>query len=91
MGEQGIKSFTLEQLQEMHHRGETRPTRPDAPEFNGDDEFWASAEQAILGEQSQSSVVLKLDRKTIDRFREAGPDYLERMAHVLEEYARKAS
>jgi hypothetical protein len=37
-----IKKYTLEQLREMHERGETE-TRKDAPEIPLEDEFWEDA------------------------------------------------
>ena len=90
MPREDIRRHTIEQIREMNARGDYQPTRPDAPEFDGDEEFWAAAEKAAT-EKKAGSVQLSLDTTTVEYFKSTGPDHLDTMARVLNEHARKAS
>jgi uncharacterized protein (DUF4415 family) len=74
----------------MHERGEFVPTPADAPAFDGDEAFWEMFERGLEA-RDEGFVQLKLDPATVDFFRSSGAGYLERMAKILNDEAKKAS
>ena len=69
----------------MKARGETRPTRSDAPEIDLPDRFW---DDAVPQEpKTKQPVTLRVDPDIIDFFKSQGPKgHLTRMHAVLRAY-----
>jgi uncharacterized protein (DUF4415 family) len=67
----------------MRARGETR-TRPDAPEYELDEEFWQNAR--LVMPVRKKSVHLRLDEDVLGWFKAQGPRHLTRMNAVLRAY-----
>jgi uncharacterized protein (DUF4415 family) len=91
MTDENAKRFTMAQIRRMTEAGQFVPTATDAPEQDFDNSFWRSAQRANAPGTSKTQVQLELDRETVDQFRRQGADYLDRMAEVLNQHARKAS
>jgi uncharacterized protein (DUF4415 family) len=76
----------------MHRRGETYPTRPDAPEVELDEEFWKNARwmPALFPPErdtlKKESVHLRVDGDVLAWFRKQGRGHLTRMNAVLRAY-----
>jgi uncharacterized protein (DUF4415 family) len=85
--DEDIRSYTLDELDAMHERGELYPTRPDAEEIELDDSFWENARvQPPLFPQPKVSVHLRLDKDVFDWFKAQGKGHLSRMNAVLKAY-----
>lgn len=82
-----IRRYTLDELQAMHDRGETFPTRADAEEIELDDEFWENAFIVRPGEtMDRVSVHLRLSPEVYDWFKAQGKGHVTRMQEVLRAY-----
>lgn len=90
MVKEDIRRYSLDELKDMNDRRDFVPTPSDAPAFEGDDDFWAMVERG-LSHSAADVVELRLSQEALEYFKKSGPDYLERMAHILEDQARKAS
>jgi len=80
-----IRTATLEELKEMHARGELYPTAPDAPTIELDEEFWRNAVLVMPGDR-KASVHLRLDPDVLAWFKLQGKGHLTRMNAVLRAY-----
>jgi uncharacterized protein (DUF4415 family) len=89
MSGENIKRATLDEIEEMHRRGELyyNPDAPEGPPLS--DEFWATAEVRNFSKEKRS-VHLKLEPEVFDFFfREAdGKGHLTKMQNVLKAYAK---
>jgi uncharacterized protein (DUF4415 family) len=83
MAGEDIRRYSLDELKEMRARGETY-TRPDAPEYELDEEFWQKAR--VVLPNRKKSVHLRLDEDVLDWFKAQGPRHLTRMNAVLRAY-----
>ena len=79
------RTASLDEIRAMKARGETRPTRADAPEIDLPDGFW---DDAIPQEpKTKQPVTLRVDPDIIDFFKSQGPKgHLTRMHAVLRAY-----
>ena len=79
------RTASLDEIRAMKSRGETRPTRADAPEIDLPDGFW---DDAIPQEpRTKQPVTLRVDPDIIDFFKSQGPKgHLTRMHAVLRAY-----
>lgn len=69
----------------MKARGETRPTRSDAPELDLPDGFWDDA--VPQAPKTKQPVTLRVDPDILDFFKAQGPKgHLTRMHAVLRAY-----
>jgi uncharacterized protein (DUF4415 family) len=75
----------------MKMRGEVRPTPENAPPFDPDEAFWASAEVMPTRQPRKVSVHLRLDPEVLAFFKSGGDGHLTRMAQVLKSYAKAKS
>ncbi len=80
------RSATLDEIKEMHRRGELHPTRPDAEEIELDEEFWRNAVLVMPGDRPKASVHLRVDPDVLDWFKRQGKGHLTRMNTVLRAY-----
>ena len=85
MGKKDIRRYSLEELQAMRDRGETE-TRPDAPTYELDEEFWKNARLVMPGERGKTSVHLRVDSDVLSWFKAQGKGHLSRMNAVLRAY-----
>jgi uncharacterized protein (DUF4415 family) len=83
MGKEDIRRYSLDELKAMRERGETY-TRPDAPEYEPDEEFWRNAR--IVAPPRKASVHLRVDQDVLAWFKAQGPRHLTRMNAVLRAY-----
>lgn len=83
MSETRIKRYSMAQIKEMIAAGQYYPVPDDAP-------FFDENEQPV-SQTGRTVVELDLTSSTVERFKKSGPDYLKRMADVLEGEAKKAS
>jgi uncharacterized protein (DUF4415 family) len=83
MAKEDIRRYSLDELREMRERGETL-TRPDAPEYEPDEEFWQKAR--IVEPQRKASIHLRVDEDVLAWFKAQGPRHLTRMNAVLRAY-----
>jgi len=81
--------YTMAELKALIDAGKYYPIPDDAPTMPVDEDFRKNARPVSVAETT--SVELQLKRSTLERFKASGSDYLERMAHILEEQAKKAS
>jgi len=79
------KTASLEDIRAMKARGETRPTRQDAPEIDLPDGFWDEA--VPQAPKTKQPVTLRMDPDIIDFFKSQAPKgHLTRMHAVLRSY-----
>ncbi|SHI07336.1 BrnA antitoxin family protein [Marivita hallyeonensis] len=80
-----IKTASLDEIRAMKARGETRPTREDAPELDLPDGFWDDATPEPP--KTKQPVTLRVDPDILDFFKSQGPKgHLTRMHAVLRSY-----
>ena len=84
VAEEDIRRYSLAELEKMAARGDYTPTRPDAPEYELDEEFWQKARLVLP--TGKKSVHLRLDEDVLDWFKAQGPRHLTRMNAVLRAY-----
>lgn len=82
--EDDTKRYSLEELQERRRQGKTK-TRPDAPEYAVEPEFWASA-RVVMPPSGKTSVHLRLDSDVLEWFKQGGRGHLSRMNAVLRSF-----
>ena len=68
----------------MKERGEIRPPRPDAPEYDVTPGFWENAVPYVS--LQKKSVHLRVDGDVLEWFKAQGPGHLTRMNAVLRSY-----
>jgi uncharacterized protein (DUF4415 family) len=79
------KTASLEDIRAMKARGETRPTRPEAPEVDLPDGFWDTA--TLEPPKTKQPVTLRVDPDIIAFFKSQGQKgHLTRMHAVLRSY-----
>jgi uncharacterized protein (DUF4415 family) len=83
MADEDIRKYSLDELKAMRARGETY-TRPDAPEYELDEEFWKKAR--VVLPNRKKSVHLRVDHDVLEWFKAQGPRHLTRMNAVLRAY-----
>lgn len=81
--DEDIRTYSLDELREMRRLGLDQ-TRPDAPIYEVDEEFWANAK--IVYPSTKASVHLRLDADVLEWFRAQGKGHLSRMNAVLRSY-----
>ena len=81
--DEDIRTYSLDELREMRRQGLDR-TRPDAPQYAVDEEFWANAK--IVYPFTKASVHLRLDADVLEWFRAQGRGHLSRLNAVLRSY-----
>jgi uncharacterized protein (DUF4415 family) len=89
MTEGKIRRYTMAEINALIAAGQYFPVPDDAPIYELDEEFLKHAKP--VGKGRKTIVELELTPSTVEQFRKSGPDYLERMAEVLERHAKKAS
>jgi uncharacterized protein (DUF4415 family) len=82
--ESDTRRYSLEDLEAAHAAGDTA-TRPDAPAYPVEDDFWAKA-RPIMPQPGKTSVHLRVDTDVLDWFRAQGKGHLTRMNAVLRSY-----
>lgn len=88
MADDAIRRHSLDEINAMRARGESRATPADAPEIELDEAFWQAARIVGTHPARKTSVHLRLDPETLAYFCSAGRGHLTRMAQVLDAYAR---
>ncbi len=83
-GENDTKQYSLAELKERRRQGKTK-TRPDAPEYAVEPEFWATA-RVVMPPPGKASVHLRLDADVLEWFRAQGKGHLSRMNAVLRSF-----
>jgi uncharacterized protein (DUF4415 family) len=78
------RKYSLDELKEMRARGETK-TRPDAPTFELEDDFWENA-RVVMPPPGKSSIHLRVDSDVLEWFRAEGRGHLSRMNAVLRSF-----
>ena len=73
----------MAELVAMRERGETQ-TRPDAPTFEVEDDFWAKAR--IVEPRNKVTVNMRVDADVVDWFKAQGRGHQTRMNAVLRSY-----
>ncbi len=84
MAKSVIKRYSLEALEARRDRGETL-TRPDAPEYEIDEEFWKNA-RVVMPQPAKTSIHLRVDGDVLAWFKSQGRGHLTRMNAVLRSY-----
>ena len=84
VAEEDIRRYSLAELKEMVARGDYTRTRPDAPEYELDEEFWQNARLVVP--PGKKSVHLRVDQDVLAWFKAQGPRHLTRMNAVLRAY-----
>ena len=96
MPKEDLRRYTIEQIREMNRKGDVVPTAADAPEYEGDDAFWAALEETVKDEQA-GIVKVAVKPETLAFFKSIPSSYASEMSRVLDDYAaaqakkRKAS
>lgn len=84
MAKDDTRKYSLDELREMRDRGETE-TRPDAPVFKLDADFWEGA-RVVMPPPGKASIHLRVDSDVLEWFREQGRGHLSRMNAVLRSF-----
>jgi uncharacterized protein (DUF4415 family) len=85
MQDENIKRYTLKQIKEKHAAGDYWPTKPDAPEYEVEDDFWDNA-HIVLPNGAKIPLSLRVDPDVVEWFKATGKGYLTRMNAVLRAY-----
>ena len=85
MAKEDIRQYSLEELRELRKAGKSE-TRPDAPEYELDEEFWDNAQVIFPAMEGKDAVKLRLDKEILAFFRSQGKGYQTRMNAVLRAY-----
>ena len=85
------ESFSRADIAAMKAQGEVRATPENAPLYDPDEAFWASAELVPTHQPRKVSVHLRLDPEVLAFFKAGGDGHLTRMAQVLKSYAKAKS
>lgn len=83
MANEDTKKYSLDELRDMHERGETN-TRLDAPTYDLDDDFWENAQ--VVMPAGKSSIHLRVDTDVLQWFKKQGRGHLSRMNAVLRSF-----
>ena len=83
MAKDDTKKYSLDELRDMRERGETK-TRPDAPTYDLDDDFWENAH--VVMPSGKSSIHLRVDTDVLQWFKKQGRGHLSRMNAVLRSF-----
>lgn len=83
MAEDDIRRYSLDELQAMRERGESR-TRPDAPAFELDEDFWRNAR--VVRPTRKVHTGIRIDADVLDWFRAQGKGFQSHMNAVLRAY-----
>ncbi len=78
------KQYSAETLKAERAAGKTR-TRPDAPTYPADEDFWCDA-RVVMPAPNKASVHLRLDADVLEWFRAQGRGHLSRMNAVLRSF-----
>jgi uncharacterized protein (DUF4415 family) len=84
MASDDTRTYSLETLRAMRARGETE-TRADAPLYEVDADFWATA-RVVRPSPEKVSVSLQLDADVLKWFEKQGRDPAARMSAVLRSF-----
>ena len=84
MVKNATKRYSLETLKAQRDRGEML-TRPDAPEYEIDEEFWKNA-RIVMPQAAKTSIHLRVDGDVLEWFKSQGRGHLTRMNAVLRSY-----
>jgi uncharacterized protein (DUF4415 family) len=85
------ESFSRADIAAMKAQGEVLATPENAPLYDPDEAFWASAELVPTHQPRKVSVHLRLDPEVLAFFKAGGDGHLTRMAQVLKSYAKAKS
>ena len=83
MAKEDIRQYSMDELVAMRERGETK-TKPDAPTFAVDKEFWTNAR--LVEPKAKETISMRMDRDMLEWFRSQGRGHLTRMHTVLRSY-----
>jgi uncharacterized protein (DUF4415 family) len=83
MADADTKKYSLDELRDMRERGETK-TRPDAPTYDLDTDFWENAQ--VVMPPGKSSIHLRVDTDVLQWFKKQGRGHLSRMNAVLRSF-----
>ena len=86
MAREDIKQYSLDELKTLNKDRQFTKTRPDAPEYELDDEFWNNAHIVFPAVEGKDAVKLRIDRDVLAFFRAQGKGYQTRMNAVLRAY-----
>ena len=79
-----IKTASLDELRAMRAKGEIKPIRNDAPEFDMPDGFWDVAKPQEP--KAKKQINMRVDPDIIEYFKGQGNGHLTRMHSVLRAY-----
>jgi uncharacterized protein (DUF4415 family) len=85
MAKEDMRSYSTAELKAMRARGETF-TRPDAPEYELDEEFWKNARVVMPPPQGKTHTGIRLDTDVLNWFKAQGRGWQTRMNAVLRSY-----
>jgi uncharacterized protein (DUF4415 family) len=83
MADDDTRRYSLDELQAMRDRGETR-TDPNAPAYEVDEEFWRTAR--VVSTRAKVHTGLRIDADVLDWFKDRGKGWQTRINAVLRSY-----
>lgn len=86
MAKEDTRQFSREELKQLNKKGQYTRTRPDAPEYELDDDFWDNAQIVFPSLEGKDAVKLRLDRDVLSFFRSQSKGYQTRINAVLRAY-----
>jgi uncharacterized protein (DUF4415 family) len=84
MAKDDTSQYSMDDLIAMRERGDYVPTRPDAPTFEPDEEFWQNAR--LVTPKNKATISLRIDAEVLEWFKAQGKGHLTRMNTVLRSY-----
>jgi len=85
MAKEDIRRYSQAQLRELHKAGKTK-TRPDAPEYELDEDFWQNAYIVFPSLEGKQAKTVRYDREILAYFQSTGKGWQTRMNAVLRAY-----
>ncbi|HER25936.1 MAG TPA: hypothetical protein ENI69_02380 [Rhodospirillales bacterium] len=86
MAKENTRRLSLAELKTLNAEKQYVPTRPDAPEFDLDEEFWQKAHVVFPAMEGKEPIKIRIDREILSFFKSQGKGYQTRMNAVLRAY-----
>jgi len=80
-----IRQYSPDELRVLRKAGKTK-TRPDAPEYELDEEFWQNAHIVFPSLEGKSAKTIRYDKEILAYFQSTGKGWQTRMNAVLRAY-----
>ena len=86
MAKEDIRQYSLDELKKLEAEGKVSTTRPDASEYELDEDFWENAYIVFPSLEGKEAKTVRYDREVLAYFQSTGKGWQTRMNAVLRAY-----